>query len=423
MKQKICITPVSVYHREAMQDWLEKKAEQGLVPTNIGRFFSIFEPMTDENCAFHLEPRDNDEDDVKHLKTRPSDDWTFVCNVSNTFFLFSAKRNTPKPDCDAKLRNQYARWEKVGKKYIWYTFTPIILVVVQHGIRALGRTSRYDDQADLMVKLPLVILEACHPLIVSLFFVLILGRIFKNLQLRTLVRASEQHTTPKPRGIPQQNAMILVLWVVVAGFGIRFWIEKDPMPLSDFSEPYISLSAIEDKEMSTWQEVNGDNSPFAEDTEGMTRLQKKFSERDSKMYNEIINGASDEAEYLRSILAFRAYNIGETCYGPIVEGEEFRYKPTMNTTYFHLVTSALSRSMAESKMDDFQWMNGPWETTELEYEGLDFVILAHEDLEDDDAIPYQVLAIGKGSRVAVFEYRGYELLEEHLDILAELVIT
>ena len=52
----------------------------------------------------------------------------------------------------------------------------------------------------------------------------------------------------------------------------------------------------------------------------------------------------------------------------------------------------------------------------MDYPGTDFVILAHPE----DGV-WQMAALGKGGKVAVFRYAGQEDLAEHLDVLAELV--
>ena len=52
----------------------------------------------------------------------------------------------------------------------------------------------------------------------------------------------------------------------------------------------------------------------------------------------------------------------------------------------------------------------------MDYPGLDFVILATAQDE-----PWQMTAVGKGGKVAVFRYAGQQRLEECLEVLSTMV--
>ena len=67
-------------------------------------------------------------------------------------------------------------------------------------------------------------------------------------------------------------------------------------------------------------------------------------------------------------------------------------------------------------MDSYRLVNLLWSYEEVDYPGLDFVILATTD------DPWQMAALGKGGNVAVFRYAGVEKLEDHLDQLAAMVL-
>ena len=86
-------------------------------------------------------------------------------------------------------------------------------------------------------------------------------------------------------------------------------------------------------------------------------------------------------------------------------------------TCFHLLIPALSKPVARAQMDSYRLVNLWWEYEEVDFPGLDFVILA--TVKDD---PWQMAAIGKGGKVAVFRYAGVEHLEDHLDLLSKMVI-
>ena len=85
-------------------------------------------------------------------------------------------------------------------------------------------------------------------------------------------------------------------------------------------------------------------------------------------------------------------------------------------TYFRLILPALAKPVARAQLNEYRLVNLWWEYKEVDVPGLDFVILATAQDE-----PWQMAAIGKGSKVAVFRYAGVERLEEHLDLLSEMV--
>ena len=104
-------------------------------------------------------------------------------------------------------------------------------------------------------------------------------------------------------------------------------------------------------------------------------------------------------------------------YSPDPDGGKYRYTPSLDATYFRLLLPALARPVAQSQMNLDRAVNVYWTYEELSYPGLDFVILATEPHG-----VYQGLALGKGSRVAVFHYRGVEQLTDHLELLATMVM-
>ena len=101
---------------------------------------------------------------------------------------------------------------------------------------------------------------------------------------------------------------------------------------------------------------------------------------------------------------------------PDPEGGRNRYAPDLDMTYFHLLIPALAEPIARAQMDSYRLVNLWWEYEEVDYPGLDFVILATAKDE-----PWQMAAVGKGGKVAVFRYAGVERLEKHLDLLASIV--
>ena len=85
-------------------------------------------------------------------------------------------------------------------------------------------------------------------------------------------------------------------------------------------------------------------------------------------------------------------------------------------TAFHLSVPALARPVAKAQMDLYRLVNLRWAYEEMEYPGTDFVILARPE----EGI-WQMAAVSKGGRVAVFRYAGQEDLAQHLDMLIQMV--
>lgn len=85
-------------------------------------------------------------------------------------------------------------------------------------------------------------------------------------------------------------------------------------------------------------------------------------------------------------------------------------------TRFHLMIPALSLPVAQAQLDAYRLVNLEWSYAELSYPGLDFAIYATEP----EGI-WQMLAIGREGRVAVFRYAGREQLAHRLPVLSEAV--
>ena len=103
-------------------------------------------------------------------------------------------------------------------------------------------------------------------------------------------------------------------------------------------------------------------------------------------------------------------------FSPKPENGVERYAPDLDATYFNLLIPSLSRPTAEAQLDAYRLVNLEWNYAELSCPGLDFAIYGTEP----DGI-WQMLAIGKGTRVAVFRYAGREQLSEKLQTLSEAV--
>lgn len=122
------------------------------------------------------------------------------------------------------------------------------------------------------------------------------------------------------------------------------------------------------------------------------------------------------------------YSVTQTAYSPQSgsRGNVFskdpenganRYSPELDTTCFTLLFPSMAEPVARAQMDQYRLINLRWNYESLDYPGLDFVILT-----DEPNGLWQMAALGKGGRVAVFRYGGQEKLRDHLDTLAALVM-
>ena len=84
-------------------------------------------------------------------------------------------------------------------------------------------------------------------------------------------------------------------------------------------------------------------------------------------------------------------------------------------TYFHTLP-ILARPVARAQLDSYRLVNLYWSYEEVDWPGTDFVILATAEKKT-----WQMAAVGRGGRVAVYLYAGVEKLSDHLDLLTDLV--
>ena len=103
-------------------------------------------------------------------------------------------------------------------------------------------------------------------------------------------------------------------------------------------------------------------------------------------------------------------------FSPDPEDGRYRYNPSLDAAYFKLLFPFMAKPVALAQMDIYRLLNVDWTYEELEHPGADFVLLAREERG-----VWQMAALTKGSRGAVFQYSGQLDLAEHLDELAALV--
>lgn len=415
MKKVRKILPLSAYDIPGIEAWLEAQAEAGLFPVFLDSW-ATFTPTGVPGTRFRLVARDRREEiSSPRMEAVRAAGWQYACPVARLYFLFyTTDPEVPElyPDRESRaaalepLKKQLTTWRR------WKWAIGIILAALV--IWALFFSgSKYDLQPDPFVRLPLMLLALFRPL--GLLFVggvLCLWRqgrrdrrTFRRV-CQALERGAEP-TSPGPsRAVAAGQMVLLVLVPVLAVFAVlgRFGVLApwEDIPLEEFDRPYVSLQSIEQEPVLPWEELF-EEPPFRDGRENYA--ERKLSLLAPVWYSVAQEGYSPQS------------GSKPNYFSPKPEDGAERYAPDLDGTYFHLLIPALARPVARAQMDTDRLVNLRWSYTELICPGLDFAIYATEP----DGM-WQMLAIGKGSRVAVFRYAGKEQLPDHLPLLAETVL-
>ena len=170
-------------------------------------------------------------------------------------------------------------------------------------------------------------------------------------------------------------------------------------PVEEFTAPYISLYDLEQVPLGPYETVYRKNSGLSSEN-----VAQRYFSLLSPVWYEV----SQDLDALQP-------GRKPSTFSPDPHGGEYTYSPNLDMTYFHTLPP-LAKPVARAQMDLYRLVNLYWSYEEVDWPGTDFVILA--TVEDD---PWQMAAVGRGGRVAVFCYAGVEKLSDHLDLLAEMV--
>lgn len=406
------IIPLSIYDIPGMETWLEEQANAGLFPVFLDGW-ATFEPTGIPGTRFRLEPwgKMGTEPTEEQLDLYRQAGWEYALTIGRAYFLFYAtdsdvvelysdyqSRGESLERLEKRVQHyrrvQAATWSIMGLLLVWGLF-------FFH--------SKYDVQPNPLAGLPLALLRLSSPfvllVIAVLFFCWCQGRRDRHILEKTCQALNAGLAPPSSRGpspvLVREHIITLILipilligWVLMllSNLGLL------SVPVQKFTRPYVALQELEQVELVSSQEVLA---PF--------------------------HGDENQAELHISLLAPVWYSVTQKgCdaaegdyigYSPDPDGGRLRYTPSLDATYFRLLLPATARSVARSQMNRDRAVNLYWTYEELSYPGLDFVILATESRG-----VYQGLALGKGSRVAVFHYGGVERLTDHLELLATMVM-
>ena len=407
MKTVWKVTPVSLYDLAGLEGWLEEMACRGLFPNWVGSNFSSFSRTGTPGARFRLESADGKErPEEDRLELYRESGWEYADSVflKLYFLYYTADPAAPELHTDPVTQGYSldALAREVKKQRRSYRVSQWLVLA----ILALG------------IVLPLALRPQRAALLLldytGLMLFLLAGfvwcwrsseRTFR--QLLDLHRRLENGIPLKPRAVRLtrwqrfQRLMALPMALLVAGALVADWWMKQPLPLGEFSRPYTALGELERVPLTDFMEIYGPGSRHEED-------------------NSVKRGFS--------LLSPVSYTVEQTMYGleegarpgalSPLGGPEYRYVCHLEASYYDLTVPALAKIIARARLAELEAVNLRWTYEERAYPGLDFVILGRNNQDEI----WQCAALGRGGRVAVFHYGGRERLEEHLPLLAKVVV-
>ena len=414
MKTVRKIIPVSLYDIPGLESWLEEQAAQGLFPQRLDAW-ATFVPTGVPGTRFRLEVcgRPGAAPEPDRLELYQAQGWDYAFTVGRAYHLFyTLDPSAPELYSDYESRGmnleqleRRERRQRILRDLMW---AALVLVVVL----LLLLRSRFDVQPNSPALIPMLLFYICHPILLILLpLVIFYWRIHRRdaRTLRATCRALSMGmpppSSPGPsRAIQWENritlALIIPLFLLFLGqwYYLNRW---DGIPLSDFRQPYVTLEQLENEPLADFETVAG-RAP--REPENFARPSFSFL---APIWYEV-----EQSGYSPSEGDYHGFS-------PDPEGGNYRYSPSLDQTRLRVLFPALTRPAAESFLEGYRLLNVRMRYEEVDYPGLDFVILA---CEEGDRV-WQLAALGRGRDAAVFRYAGQEDLADHLDTLAEIILA
>lgn len=410
MKKIRKMLPVSIYDLSGLETWLEEQAKAGLFPVFMNSWVT-FTPTALPGTRFRLEPREGDGDSPgpEMLEKCREAGWDFALTVGSLYYLFYTTRPGVSELCfDDRGRMEYmARIERRSRRSRLIGWAVFLLTAALGLWGLLHFQSRFDVQPDPFARWPLILLYLFKTTVLIMAAALLLIYRQSRQDRRAMRKSSRVSEKLRRKVSPSRwaavgNILVMALAVLVLIGGLCRTLELNPfdhIALEKFGRPYVDIQELESREVTPWEELFQEAPPGGQ-PENYGRL--RFS-----------------------LLSPCWYSVTQEAYG--TEGTESRifspkpeegqaYAPDLDMTCFTLLIHAMARPVALAQLDEYRLVNLRWSYEELDVPGLDFAILA----EEPEGI-WQMAALGKGGRVAVFRYAGEEKLEEHMELLASMV--
>lgn len=400
LKNVFKLTPMSLYNIQGLERWLEERADEGLFPVWINGDFTQFHRNEGvPGTRFRLEAANGEEfPETDRLELYRQAGWDYGGTVSKMYFLFYATNpGAPELHTDPVTRGLSLDWlarqvQRARRRMrVWR------LAIL--GLLLLGVLLAWQVEPR---RLPLLLVNLSGGGLVYLLWFLWFWR-QEEREARTLLglrHSLELGITPLAPSWTRSRLFwplsALTLLVMMVGG----WLYEQPVPLEDFSRPYVDLQLLESEPLSTYQALFPQERP--QDWNHNT-ASRHFSFLSPSYYTVTQN-------------LFSLKEGTENGFSPF-GGEEYRYSPDLTGVYFHLTVPALARMTARAQMAQLELANFTWHYEERQAPGLDFVLLAQTEHDTG----FQLVSVAKGGRVAVFRYAGREDLTSRLDVLAAAV--
>ena len=417
MKEVRKILPISLYDIPGMENWLEEQANNGLFPVSIGSW-ATFTTDGVAGTRFRLEPygKSGNEPTEEQLALYRNAGWEYALTIGSAYFLFYTT--------DPAAIELYSDFESRGlslerlekavrsaqrRRSIVYSLLAAVLVWTMFFFK-----SKYDVQPDAFAHFPLTLIRLFNPT----FLVFLVGQIFiwrqdgRNAKmLRKSCQALKNGEAPPPspgpnKRIVRENIASIVLIIPLLILLLGQWFDGispyENIPLDDFDRPYVAIQDIEDTPVYQWNDVFKEP-PFSNEL-GFYSANVELSLLAASWYSVTQDAVSPQNGTKGNVFSKDPENGAN------------RYAPELDTTCFKLLIPALARPVAEAQMDSYRLINLRWRYAEIPHPELDFVIIA-----DEPEGIWQMAALGKDGRVAVFRYGGQEDLRDHLELLSTLV--
>lgn len=408
MKKVRKIVPVSFYDIPGLEQWLEDQANEGLFPTHLGSW-AAFTQDGRPGTRFRLDAfgAEKDSPSEEQLALYREAGWEYAFLIGKAYFLFYATDPAaPEPFTDYESRGlSLDRLTRQVRSVVRRKNLLIVLLLVLFTSPLwLNIQSKYDVQPDRWAFLPAYALRMCS--VVTLLFLVLF--VWVNLKerrdwraIRDLHKNLSQGLPPPPspgpsKKIVRENRIELILiFPLLLCLAVSLF-DLNRVPIKRFPLPYIDLQELEGQPL-----VYENRTSFRPDL--------------------------NTGEIRCSLLAPVWYEVSQDmesptpgtlgyAHSPDPEGGKNTYAPNLNMEYCHVLFPGMARTVARSLLHEMRLVNIYWVYEEADHPGLDYVLLAR----DEDS-PWQMAALVKGGRIAVFRYAGVLDLGEHLDELAVMV--
>ncbi len=408
MKKVRKIIPVSLYDLPGLEAWLESQADESLFPTHLGSW-ATFTQNGKPGTRFRLDAfgAEKDSPSEEQLALYRQAGWEYAFPVGHAYFLFyAADPDAPEPFTDYESRGlSLDRLTRQMRSVVRrQNFLTVLLLALFTSPLWLNIKSKYDVQPDRWAFLPAYLLRMCS-VIPLLYLVLFVWSKLKQRRdwhaIRDLHKNLSQGLPPPPSPGPSkkivwENRMELILIPPLLLCLAVTVFDLNRVPIQRFPLPYIDL-----------QELEGQPLVY----------------RDHTRYQRDHNTGEIRCSLLAPVWYEISQNMESTTPGtlgyahsPDPEGGKNTYSPSLDMEYCRVLFPGMARTVAKSLLHEMRLVNIYWIYEEADYPGLDYALLAHE--EDS---PWQMAALVKGRKIAVFRYAGVLDLGEELDKLAVMV--